>query len=213
MTTATGSLWTIAEPCMSPAMTRSKNFPTAGAIQPANAGIFFNGFVTKIGAGGAPILYSTYLGGNFSDVLNGIAVDAQGRAHIVGHCALFEFPGGQPAQATHGGGVIPDVLLARLDRRRRARDTRPTGGRGEDMGFGIALGVRDRSGGSPLVAAYITGVTSSPDFPVVHAFQQTPGDAFVCVIPKTVPMREFSSMNGSENFRTASSCWPPGPWE
>src|SRR5205823_12968071 len=41
----------------------SKNFPTANAIQPANAGVGPDAFVTKLNATGNDLVYSTYLGG------------------------------------------------------------------------------------------------------------------------------------------------------
>ena len=66
--------------------TMTAAFPTtAGAFQPALAPYANNvdGFVTKLTATGT-LVYSTYIGGDGSDYVIGIAVDAAGDAHITG---------------------------------------------------------------------------------------------------------------------------------
>ena len=50
-------------------------------------------FVTKINAaGGASLLYSTYVGGWASDFANGIAIDGGGNAYITGATSSFNYP-------------------------------------------------------------------------------------------------------------------------
>jgi hypothetical protein len=51
-----------------------------------------NAFVAKIGAGGSPLVYSTYFGGTNSDQGNGIAVDAAGEACVTGFTDSTNFP-------------------------------------------------------------------------------------------------------------------------
>ncbi|HEX8556743.1 MAG TPA: SBBP repeat-containing protein, partial [Pyrinomonadaceae bacterium] len=68
----------------------SSDYPvTPGAFQPATrtpAGLFDSDLVvTKVAPGGAALGYSTYLGGAGSDFCYGVAVDAAGQAHVVGH--------------------------------------------------------------------------------------------------------------------------------
>ncbi|HYY41459.1 MAG TPA: SBBP repeat-containing protein, partial [Pyrinomonadaceae bacterium] len=63
--------------------TNSTNFPTANAVQSANAGNQ-DAFVTKINAAGSAFVYSTYLGGNGGEQARGIAVDAAGNAYVTG---------------------------------------------------------------------------------------------------------------------------------
>ena len=55
--------------------TASPDFPTLNAIQPTLRGSIQNAFVTSLSPGGG-LLYSTYLGGSFIDLGQGIAVDA-----------------------------------------------------------------------------------------------------------------------------------------
>src|SRR5712692_4289403 len=63
--------------------TGSADFPTMNPLQPANAGGFSDGFVTKINPTGSALVYSTYLGGSGDDWGAGIAVDSGGDAYII----------------------------------------------------------------------------------------------------------------------------------
>jgi len=78
--------------------TKSKNFPTASAIQPTNHG-GFDAFVAEISGDGSALLYSTYLGGTanesefdagYRDL--GIAVDSAGSAYVAGTTKSADFP-------------------------------------------------------------------------------------------------------------------------
>ena len=75
--------------------TFSTDFPTAHPLQ-ANAGgpadFPQDAFVSKFSADGSTLLYSTYLGGKYSDVANGIAVDAAGEAFVTGTTFSPDFP-------------------------------------------------------------------------------------------------------------------------
>jgi hypothetical protein len=132
------------------------------------------------------LFYSTYLGGSDNDVGVAIAVDTALNAYVAGSTASTDFPTTAGAfQTTHAGGR--DVFVAKLN---------PTGssllystylgGSGSDeinvFGPGIAL---DGTG-----AAYVTGSTSSTDFPTtLGAFQPAFGggafDAFVTKLNPT----------------------------
>lgn len=116
-----------------------------------------------------PVLdYSTYLGGSGSDTANGIAVDSSGNAYIVGTAGSADFPTKNPYQSNSGGGT-GDVFVAKLsaDLSQLIYSTY-LGGYGDDFGTGIAL---DSSGD-----AYITGSTTSSNFPTTSAaFQSSYG--------------------------------------
>jgi hypothetical protein len=67
-------------------------FPTTpGAFQTTAQGIP-DGFVTKVNPMGTTFLYSTYLGGNVRDEPFGIAVDREGKTHIIGQTRSNNFP-------------------------------------------------------------------------------------------------------------------------
>ncbi|MFZ1134512.1 MAG: SBBP repeat-containing protein, partial [Candidatus Korobacteraceae bacterium] len=162
------------------------NFPTtSGALQPTNpkgpVNPFEDGFVTKFAADGASLIYSTYLAGsNNNDFGTGIAVDSTGAAYITGRASSTDFPTVNPVQATLGGG--PDAFVTKLNSAGSALVySTYLGGISNDQGNGIAV---DSSGD-----AYVTGVTSSTDFPTVNPFQSAlvapPPSAFVAKFAAT----------------------------
>jgi uncharacterized repeat protein (TIGR01451 family) len=86
---------------------------TAGAFQDVQDGPFADAFVTKLSPSGSSLSYSTFLGGQSADIAYGVAVDAGGRAYVVGttHSTGFRtvpFPsprGGSPAhKSTNSAG-------------------------------------------------------------------------------------------------------------
>ncbi|MGA7741511.1 MAG: SBBP repeat-containing protein [Polyangia bacterium] len=76
--------------------TSSANFPQTGglAAPPAkySAGTVFWAFVTKVSPDATSLVYSTYIGGSFSDTSNAIAVDSSGSAYITGNTSSSDFP-------------------------------------------------------------------------------------------------------------------------
>lgn len=157
--------------------TYSLNFPTAGAFQSTNRGQQ-NAFVAKFNPSGS-LLYSTYLGGNGNDSAAAIAINASGNAFITGGTTSTTFPTAAPLQAASGGNQ--DAFVAKLNPSGNGLVySTYLGGSGgmagsPETGSGIAV---DASG-----AAYVTGATSSTNFPVTAgALQPTHmggGDAFV----------------------------------
>ncbi len=161
--------------------TRSTNFPTKNPFQAAlSKGATetspTDAFVTKIDpsrVGAASLVYSTYLGGTNFDTGRGIAVDAAGAAYVTGYTIARDFPMMNPLQAEFRG--CSDAFMTKLtpDGSALVYSTY-LGGSGADRGFAIAV---DAAG-----AAYVTGETSSLDFPTANPFQPALGggtDAFV----------------------------------
>jgi hypothetical protein len=78
--------------------TQSLFFPVVTGFPAASLGYFHGGncgtaceaFVAKFSPSGA-ILFSTYLGGNGSDMANGVAVDATG-VYVTGYTTSQDFP-------------------------------------------------------------------------------------------------------------------------
>ncbi|MBK5228795.1 MAG: SBBP repeat-containing protein [Actinobacteria bacterium] len=147
--------------------TASTNFQTLNPFQPSNGG-GTDAFVTKLNAAGSGLVYSTYLGGVSSvgapstDIGYGIAVDGSGAAHVTGSTFTTTFPMQAPSQPSNGGGNDAFVTKLNVGGQTLAYSTY-LGGSGADLGYGIAL---DSSS-----AAYVTGVTASPNFPTQAPFQ------------------------------------------
>ena len=173
------------------------NFPTtAGAFQTTLGG-GSDAFVTKLNPTGTALIYSTFLGGSDFDTGVGIAVDASGNAYVTGSTASTNFPttagAFQTTLAGPGGGSLTDAFVTKLN---------PTG---TALVYSTYLGGRDFDNGEEVAVdaagnAYVTGRTSSTDFPTtVAAFQTTSaggGDAFVTKLNSTGSALVYSTFLG-----------------
>lgn len=86
--------------------TASSNFPVVNAYQASYPGSF-NGFLTRISADGSSVLYSTYFGGNGSDMPSALALDGQSNIFVAGNTSSTNFPvvnAYQPAAMPNQGG-------------------------------------------------------------------------------------------------------------
>ncbi len=144
--------------------TDSTNFPTSSPFQGSNGGSV-DAFVTKLDSSGSALVYSTYLGGSGSDQANSIVVDSSGNAYVVGATASTNFPTSSPFQAAHAAGGGNDAFVTKLNPSGAALvySTYLGGTGANDVGRGIAV---DDSGN-----VYVTGNTSSNDFPLESPFQ------------------------------------------
>jgi hypothetical protein len=148
--------------------TGSPDFPTVNALQPTLGGSgALNAFVAKLSADGSALVYSTYLGGSGTDSGNGIAVDAAGNAYVAGQTSSSDFPTANPLQPTLRSVSGYDAFLAELSADGSALIfSTYLGGSGNDYAqHGIAV---DAAGN-----AYVTGATSSPDFPTANPMQSS----------------------------------------
>ena len=172
--------------------TYSANFPTSSSAYEKTSTYTANTnlsavFVSKLNAAGTALVYSTYLAGttdhcndgtNYNALTQGdfgdaIAIDASGDAYITGGTCSSDFPTTSGAFQTTAPGIphhATDVFITKLN---------PTGaslvystylgGSGVvysgDFAFAIAVDSSDN--------AYVTGQTSSTDFPVTKGAYQT----------------------------------------
>jgi hypothetical protein len=151
-------------------ITFSSDFPTANPLQPNPSGDVDEGevFVTKLNREGTEIVYSTYLGGNDYDDSSSIAVDEDGNAYVTGRTQSPDFPTKnalQPELATGGFIVDEDLFVTKLnaDGSGLVYSTYLGGGTGQDLGDDLAID-NERN-------VYLTGVTTSSDFPTVNPLQ------------------------------------------
>jgi Beta-propeller repeat len=123
------------------------------------------------------LTHSTFLGGTASDAGSGIAVDEKGKlAHLTGSTASADFPTAGLADDTSYNGA-GDAFLASLKRSDGTLvHSTFLGGTGSDAGIAVAVGA-DRK------RAFVTGSTSSADFPsssgAFDASYNGAGDVFV----------------------------------
>jgi hypothetical protein len=172
--------------------TGSTNFPGASSstIRATNGGGVSDGFVAKLNAAGNALFYSTYLGGSAYDAVHGIAVNAAGEAFVTGYTDSANFPIFGPTscvtiylcrqlvlQETKGTGE--DAFVARLNATGTALVYSTfLGGNGGERGYDIAVDSASN--------AYVSGWTTSTNFPIAAAFQPvnggSNGDAFISAI-------------------------------
>src|SRR5206468_10164341 len=97
--------------------TTSRDFPSANAIQPANASpgpVGADAFVAKLDPTGAALVFSTYLGGGGDDGAYGIGLDRSRDGIITGQTTSADLPLASPLQRTlHGPS---DAFVTELDR-------------------------------------------------------------------------------------------------
>ncbi|MBF0458213.1 MAG: SBBP repeat-containing protein [Nitrospirae bacterium] len=146
----------------------STDFPTtAGAYQTALKGLS-GVFITKLNSTGSALVYSTFLAGNSSDDGSGIAVDSSGNAYVTGYAVSSDFPTTTGAYQTTLKGAS-NVFITKLNSTGTALvySTLLGGSNSShgDLGAGIAI---DSSGD-----AYVTGYTTSSDFPATTGAYQT----------------------------------------
>lgn len=180
--------------------TSATNFPTFRPFQRSCFGCAFgipDAFVTKIGAAGSNLAYSTYLGGNQPDEGLAIAVSPGGLAHVTGGTASTNFPLRNPFQNRLRG--TNDAFITKFG---------PTG---TNLQFSTYFGgTRDEQGRGIAVrtpnAAYVhvVGVTTSTNFPTLispdyrNAQTRNAGgmDAFVSEFFPTGTSLEYSLYHG-----------------
>ncbi len=152
----------------------------------------------RIDAAAPRLVYSTFLGGRFSDLIRGLAVDGEGFAYVAGTTTSLDYPTAAPLQPGLGNsGSLQDAFVAKLD---------PTGtqlvystflgGNRQDEAFALAI---DRIG-----RVHVTGYTQSPDFPTRNPVQPEihladgifSGDTFIAKLTPDGGGLEFSTFFG-----------------
>ncbi len=166
--------------------TTSTDFPTAKpfqAINKASPNARYSSFVAKLNAEGNRLLYSTYLGGSVENWGYGIAVNSSGNAYVTGSTLSADFPTAAPFQADNKATPKTETVTAYVAKLNSAGSalvySTYLGGSDGDSGQGIAVDSRGN--------AYVTGYTSSADFPTVKPVQASNRGDFDAFVAKLNP--------------------------
>jgi hypothetical protein len=152
----------------------SADFPIQNPLQASNHGGFYDAFVTKLNAAGSALIYSTYLGGTGDEQALGIAVDASGNASVTGYTTSTDFPTQHPLQGSNHAGHYGTAFVTKLNGAGSALVySTYLGGSSDEVGNAIAA---DASGN-----AYVTGSTTSTDFPTQNPLQASRNGALADV--------------------------------
>ncbi len=155
--------------------TESTNFPTRNENQTDLP--IADAFVTKLNtnlSGDASLVYSTYLGGNSSDIAYGIAADEAGNVYVTGRTDSTNFPTRNQYQSDQNSvDAFVTKLNTNLSGDASLVYSTYLGGSGGDIGNAIAA--------DALGNAYVTGFTQSSNYPTRNQYQtdQASNDGFV----------------------------------
>ncbi len=160
-------------------------FPAVNAFQPGFGGGASDAFAAKLTAAGS-LSYSTNLGGAGADSGQGIAIDPNGSAYVTGSTS-GSFPLSGAVQGFYGGGTS-DAFISQFSPNGGLTFSTYLGGAGADSGNAIAV---DSAGNM-----YLTGSTTSVNFPAVSALQTTAAGAFIAKLSGTSHMYVYASYFG-----------------
>jgi hypothetical protein len=178
--------------------TAAIDFPTVNPLQAASGGLT-DAFLVKLDPTGSALVYSTYLGGSGSDVIQAIAVDAAGNAYITGNTTSVNFPTlnalqpTDPTDPNFPGMNTGFVAKVNVSGTALVYATHLGG-----HGFTYPQAIATDAAGS----CYVTGYTTSDDFPLAHPLQATPGgnvDAFVTKLNADGSALVYSTYLGGVN--------------
>ncbi len=111
------------------------------------------------------VTYSTYLGGSSDETAYAVTTDSAGNTYVAGSTDSVDFPASASAYKATAPGGATDVFVAKYSPTGTLLWSTYLGGSGADVAYGIAV---DSSGN-----VYVTGSTSSPDFPTTPGAYKT----------------------------------------
>jgi Beta-propeller repeat len=176
------------------AWTFSTDITTANPFQAENAGAS-DIWAGKLNAAGNALIYSTYLGGSDFDICGSdIVVDPAGNNYLNGVTCSTDFPTVNPIQPENAGSC--DAFLTKLNANGNALIySTYLGGNGDEITLGTAV---DAAGD-----AYVTGGTSSSNFPTVNPIQAAYAgneDGFVAKVNRNGTALVYSTYLGGTDF-------------
>ncbi len=159
--------------------TTSSDLPTANAYcdSLSHSGIR-DVFIARFSSSGNSLEYCTYLGGTDHDYPLAIAADNSGNAYITGYTDSDDFPMVNAYDDSYGDNYDGFVAKLSIDSQALLFSTY-LGGTGNDYGRDIDI---DNSGN-----IYITGNTTSTDFPICSAYNSSHNGSHDVFLSKMTP--------------------------
>ena len=188
--------------------TESKDFPVLNPIQPQSGTsmLYATGFVTKLKPDGSGLVFSTYLGGTWSESVNDVALDGAGNVYVTGDTQSHDFPVTAGVIQPFGGfpicvsSVCSDAFAAKIHASGTAlMYSTYLSAEDDDVGLSIAVD----GGGN----AYVAGTTWSRYFPMLNPFQGSDHgsqEGFVVKLNPTATRFVYASYLGGSTGTTDS---------
>ncbi|MCE7737712.1 MAG: hypothetical protein GPJ54_22665, partial [Candidatus Heimdallarchaeota archaeon] len=142
------------------------DFPTTSGAYDETYEAGRDAFIVKLNATGNGLVYSTFLGGNGQDYGQGIVIDSSGNVYVAGYTSSTNFPTTIGAYDETKSSNL-DVFVTKLN------------ANGDDLIYSTYLGEFSSEIANAIVVdssgnAYVTGYTSSTDFPTTPgAYDET----------------------------------------
>ncbi len=147
--------------------TSSDDFPILNPYQATNQSDIYNyddAFVTKLGSDGDSLIFSTYLGGSANDRGQSIAIDTSGRVYVTGLTTSTDFPVFN-SKLDFINVFYSNIFITKFNYSGDSLFSSTIfGGSEADVVNDIAVDLSE--------AIYLTGTTSSGDFPTYEPFQE-----------------------------------------
>jgi len=169
--------------------------------------LYATGFVTKLKPDGSGLVFSTYLGGTWSESINDVAVDGAGNVYVTGDTQSHDFPVTAGVIQPNGGfpicvsSVCSDAFAAKIHASGTAlMYSTYISAEDDDLGLSIAVD----GGGN----AYVGGTTWSRYLPILNAFQSDSRgsqEGFVVKLNPTATRFAYASYLGGSTGTTDST--------
>ena len=158
--------------------TYSSNFPTTSVAYDQTHNGYSDAFIAKFDEDLSTLSASTFLGGSGYEYSYSMILDGSNNIYLAGKVDYggdFPIVGGY--DDTHGGANVNDAFIAKFSNNLSSLEASTfLGGSSEDVSYGISMGISDSY-------VYVTGTTSSSDFPTtLYAYDKTPSggsDVFI----------------------------------
>ena len=173
--------------------TDSQDFPLSNPYQGVYGGGTHDAFVAKLSSSGSSLIYSTYLGGSLNDDSYSIDIDSNCCSYISGSTDSLDFPTKNSYQALNAGSS--NAFITKLS------------SAGSDLHYSTYLGGDVSGRGSGIFVdssnyAYITGSTSSENFPTKNPYQSSlagGGDSFAIKLSTSGSSIVYSTYLGGDS--------------
>ncbi len=185
--------------------TESSDLPTVAGCYDTTHNGGWDGVIVKMDANLSQLLALTYLGGSGNDDVGYMVVDDDGCPYVMGYTKSNDFPTSSNAYQDTLDGVY-DTFITKLDNDlTKLEYSTYLGGDEGEIPSGIDLDDNGR--------VFITGVTSSTDFPLKNAYDneiEGSGDAFVTVLSASGDRLEYSTYLGGSGGDGGRCITPEG---
>ncbi len=172
-------------------------FPTTASSYDPSYNDNTDGFVTRLSANGKTLVFSTFVGGSELDSFTSVKLGPGNQIYLLGQSYSTDFPVLLPTYDPAPNGQN-DVVLVRLSGNGATLNySSYFGGSGDDLGGSLVVGPGD--------AVYVTGRTTSADFPTANAYDATydaMADLFVAKFTPNMVELSYSTYIGGADYET-----------